>query len=129
MKNDSPHSILILDDEEALRLLLGEILVGAGYTVYTAVDGIEAMEILKTHNVDVALLDIQIPGMDGLEVLKHITEHHPATKSIVLTGYADLRHATEARKFGAVDFIGKPYTLEEIVGSLERSLAVVDSGS
>jgi len=70
-----------------------------------------------------------MPNMNGIQVLKYITEHHPATKSIVLTGYADLRHAAEARSSGAVDFIGKPYTLEDVVGSLRRVLPAKELGA
>jgi DNA-binding NtrC family response regulator len=123
LKKKTQHRILIVDDEEDLRTLLGMVLEGAGYRISTASDGLEALAMLKKQDFDAALLDIQMPNMDGIQVLKYITEHHPATKSIVLTGYADLRHATEAKRNGAADFIGKPYRFEEIVGSLERSLA------
>ena len=120
--NNARRRILIVEDEDDLRTLLGDVLDRAGYAIATASDGIEALAVLKQQEFDAAILDIQMPNMDGIELLKHITEHHPATRSIVLTGYADLRHASEAKKFGAADFIGKPYTFEEIVGSLERSL-------
>lgn len=123
MKNESQHRVLIVDDEEDLRTLLGEVLEGAGYAVSTASDGLEALELLKHQEFDAALLDIQMPNMNGMQVLKYITEHHPAMKSIILTGYADLGHAEEARGSGAADFIGKPYTLENVIGSLQRSLA------
>ncbi len=104
-------------------MLLGDVLERAGYAISTAANGLEALDILKKQDFDAALVDIQMPNMDGIQLLKYISEHHPAMKSIVVTGYADLGHAAEAKKFGAVDFIGKPYTLEEIVGSLERTLS------
>jgi DNA-binding NtrC family response regulator len=112
-----------VDDEEDLRMLLGEVLEGAGYQVATARDGVEALALLRERAFDAALLDIQMPNMDGMQLLRYITEHHPATRSIILTGYADVWHTEEARKFGAADFIGKPYTLEEVTGALIRSLA------
>jgi DNA-binding NtrC family response regulator len=114
--------ILIVDDEVDLRTLLGEVLETAGYDVSTASDGLEALAALERESFDAALLDIQMPNMNGIQVLQHITEHYPGTKSIILTGYADLRYATESRKYGAVDFISKPYTLEDVLGSLERFL-------
>lgn len=122
MNTNAPRRVLIVDDEVDLRTLLGDVLQVAGYEVSTAGDGLEALEILKTEEFDAALLDVQMPNMNGIQVLRHITEHYPKMKSIVLTGYADLNHAAEARRYGAVDFISKPYTLEDIVGALERSL-------
>lgn len=120
MINKIKRRILIVDDEEDLRMLLGDVLTSAGYDITTASDGEEAIATLSTQMFDVVLLDIQMPRMNGIQVLKHINDHHPSTKSIIITGYADLHHATEARKLGAHDFIAKPYTLEDIMSSIER---------
>jgi DNA-binding NtrC family response regulator len=115
--------ILIVDDEVDLRVLLSEVLETAGYDVTVACDGLEAVAALERNAFDAALLDIQMPKMNGIQVLQHITKNYPETKSIVLTGYSDLRYATESRQYGAVEFISKPYTLEDVLGALERYLS------
>ncbi len=115
--------ILVVDDEEDLRTLLNNVVAGAGYEVVTAEDGEEAIRKLKTSRFDVALLDIQMPNKSGIEVLKYIQKNAQHTKSIILTGYGDLKHAMEAREFGALDFISKPYKLEDVLSTIERVLA------
>ncbi|MDI6767428.1 MAG: response regulator [Bacteroidota bacterium] len=113
-------TILIVDDEPDLRDLLGQVLTNAGYKVSQAPDGDVALKLLKKEKFDIALLDIQMPNVNGIQVLKYIQEHLPKTKAIMLTGYADLKHAMEAKEFGARDFIGKPYKIEDILSTVER---------
>ena len=112
--------ILVVDDEPDLRMMLSQILTGAGYEIKEASDGEEAITLLKKHKFDVTLLDIQMPIVDGIKVLKFIKENRMPTKAIMLTGYADLKHAMEAKEFGARDFIGKPYKIEDILSTVER---------
>ncbi len=114
--------LLIVDDESDLRTLLGEILGMEGYEIVTASDGEEAIEILGTESFNAVLLDILMPNKDGFEVLKHITKNHPRTKSIMLTGYADLKSAVEAKRLGAAEFITKPYKLQTVLETLRRVL-------
>jgi DNA-binding NtrC family response regulator len=114
--------ILIVDDEIDLRLLLAHELASIGYDIQEASDGAEAIELLKIHQFDLALLDIQMPTVNGIQVLKYIKEHSPNTKAIMLTGYADLKHAMEAKEYGARDFIAKPYKISDITSTLERLL-------
>ena len=64
-----------------------------------------------------------MPNINGIQVLKYIKEHSPQTKAVMLTGYADLKHAMEAKEFGARDFIGKPYKLEDVLSTIEHILA------
>ncbi len=114
--------ILIVDDEDDLRHLLTHLLSEAGYDIKSASDGQEAISMLKKEKFDLTLLDIQMPSVNGIQVLKFIKENSPKTKAIMLTGYADLKHAMEAKEFGARDFIGKPYKLEDILSTVERVL-------
>jgi DNA-binding NtrC family response regulator len=121
---DKPKArILIVDDETDLRTLLRHILTAQGYQITDAEDGEEAIELIKKQKFDIALLDIQMPNINGIQVLKYIKEHSPQTKAVMLTGYADLKHAMEAKEFGARDFIGKPYKLEDVLSTIEHILA------
>ena len=115
--------ILVVDDEDDLRMLLDHVVSNAGYHVITATDGEEAISKIQNETFDVALLDIQMPNASGIEVLKYIQKNSPKTKAVMLTGYADLKFAMEAREYGAKDFINKPYMLDEIVEIIERVLA------
>jgi DNA-binding NtrC family response regulator len=112
--------ILIVDDEEDLRNLLSQYLSTTGYDIHSAEDGEKAIEALYANTFDVVLLDIQMPKVGGIEVLKYISQHTPQTKVIILTGYGDLKNAMEARQYGASDFINKPYKLEDILSTIER---------
>lgn len=115
--------VLVVDDEDDLRTLLTDIVIKAGYEAATASDGEEAIGMVKKTKFDVALLDIQMPNKSGIEVLKFIQENSKETKAIILTGYADLKHAMEAREFGAQDFISKPYKLEDVLTTIKRVLS------
>jgi DNA-binding NtrC family response regulator len=114
--------LLIVDDESDLTDLLSQILGGEGYEISTVVDGDEAIAILGKETFDAVLLDIMMPKRNGFEVLKHITKNHPATKTVMLTAYSDLKSAIEAKQLGAADFITKPYKLQTILSTLQRVL-------
>jgi len=119
------NKILVVDDEEALRTVLAAELEGEGYQVTTAVDGQEAIDILGSVVFDLILLDIKMPNVDGFEVLKFVKGRHPATKIIMLTGFADLKNAIESKKLGAEDFVSKPYDLVDLLTTVERVLTGV----
>jgi len=119
------NKILVVDDEEALRTVLAAELEGEGYQVTTAADGQEAINILGPSIFDLILLDIKMPNVDGFEVLKFVKERHPATKIIMLTGFADLKNAIESKKLGAEDFVSKPYDLVDLLTTVERVLTGV----
>jgi DNA-binding NtrC family response regulator len=117
------NRIFVVDDEDALRTVLGSELEGEGYYVQMAGDGDEAIKILETNAFDLILLDIKMPTVDGFEVLKFVKQKHPATKVIMLTGFADLKNAIESKKLGAEDFVSKPYDLVDLLTTVERVLS------
>lgn len=117
------NRIFVVDDEEALRTVLGSELEGEGYAVQMAGDGDEAIKILEKDTFDLILLDIKMPTVDGFEVLKFVKQHQPATKVIMLTGFADLKNAIESKKLGAEDFVSKPYDLVDLLTTVERVLS------
>jgi DNA-binding NtrC family response regulator len=114
--------LLIVDDEDDLRDLLSQVLTKTGYDIATASDGEKAIELLYANTFDVVLLDIQMPKLNGIEVLKYISQHTPHTKVIMITGYADLKNAMEAREYGARDFISKPYKLDDVISTIDHVL-------
>jgi CheY-like chemotaxis protein len=116
-------SILVVDDEDALRTVLSSELEGEGYEVATAADGDEAIDIVQKKNFNLVLLDIKMPRVDGFEVLKFIKEKYPHVKVIMLTGFADLKNAIESKKLGADDFVSKPYDLVDLLTTIERVLS------
>jgi len=117
------HSILVVDDEPSVCFLLKEELTEQKrYDVITANDGAAAMNILQQRPIDVVLLDVKMPRVGGMEVLKFITEHHPTTIVIMLSNYADVKTAIEATKLGAYDFVGKPYNRDELLATVNRAV-------
>jgi len=115
-------SILLVDDEEALRTALSSELIDEGYKVDTAADGDEAIDILRSKSYDVILLDIKMPRVSGFDVLKFVQQKYPKTKVIMLTAYADVKNAIESVKLGACDFISKPYDLDDVLTSISKAL-------
>ncbi len=115
-------SVFVVDDEQEVRGLLSMLLGDAGYEISSAIDGDDAIAQLEKRSFDVVLLDIKMPHMGGFEVLKFVREHHPATKVIMLTGFAELANAMESKLLGADDFIGKPCDPNEVLMAIERVL-------
>jgi len=120
--NKTDVSVLIVDDEEAFRYMLSSLLSGAGYQVQTAVDGVSAINAVQEKVFDLALLDMKMPKVDGLEVLKFIKANSPATEVIMLTGIADVKMAVECMKLGSYDYITKPTTADDLLTTIERGL-------
>lgn len=113
-KEAGPVSVLVVDDEEGIREGSKRILNRMGCTGMTASRGEEGLEILEREDVKIVLLDLKMPGMDGMEVLEIISKKHPHTLVIVITGFATLETAVEAMKQGAYDFIPKPFEPDQL---------------
>ncbi len=107
-------SVLVVDDEQDLRDGSERILTRAGFHVLKASRGDEALEVLPTEKISIVLLDLKMPGMDGMEVLKHIRAMDETILVIVITGYATVETAIEAMKRGAYDFISKPFDPDQL---------------
>ncbi len=113
--------ILICDDEEGVRESLNLILEN-DYNISFAVNGGEAIEHIKKNPVDLVILDIKMPKMDGLETLKQIKRTKPAIKVIIATGYKSVETATEATKLGASDYIVKPFESKEVLQAIKKQI-------
>ena len=117
------YNILIVDDEQSVVFLLKEELSEIEkYEVTVAYDGAEAINILQSQPFDVVLLDVKMPRVSGIEVLKYIREQHPTTIVLMLTNFADVKTAIETMKLGAYDFVSKPYEREELLATIDRAL-------
>lgn len=117
------YNILIVDDERSLvHLLQAELSSSERFEVAIALDGVEAINKLQSNIYDVVLLDIRMPRVGGIEVLKFLQEQSPQTQVIMLTNYADVKTAIETIKLGAYDFISKPYDYDELIATIERAL-------
>lgn len=120
--NARKKSILIADDEAEVRTLLSHLLEDQGYETAVAGDGDDAIAQLERRSFDLLLLDIKMPHLSGFEVLRYAREHHPASRVIMLTAFAELANAMESKYLGADDFIGKPYDPNEVLMAVERVL-------
>ncbi|HEY83334.1 MAG TPA: response regulator [Dehalococcoidia bacterium] len=114
--------VLIVDDERSVTDLLSTALEEDGYSCITAATGEDALQKLSVGNVDVTLLDLRLPGISGMDVLRVIKSTYPRTAVIVVTALGDAETAVEAMKIGAMDYITKPFELERISHSVEAAL-------
>ena len=114
--------ILIVDDEEVMTDSLMKHLVDEGYSVDTASTGAEAIERFDQGGHHLAICDLQLPDMDGLEVMRHIKDARPLTEVIVVTGYGSVERAVEATKAGAFDFVEKEFEFDTLKRRIENAL-------
>jgi DNA-binding NtrC family response regulator len=113
--------ILLVDDEERFRTNLKKMLAAQGLNVTALASGPEALDELARQPYDVILLDVRMPGMDGLETLAAIKKDHPDSEVIILTGHASVDAAAEIIRLGAAEFLLKPCPIEEIVAKIETT--------
>lgn len=119
-------SILILDDEQRLRDEIAEFLMKKQFTVFTAVRPSEAFKTLAVESIDIAIVDIKLPEMDGIDVLKILKKEHPYLEIIMISGHGDMQSVIEAMRFGATDYFPKPFRLTEIEHAIQRTKRFVD---
>ena len=118
---DKP-SVLIVDDEEVVRLSYARSLLGAECETQEAWDGGEALRAMERNPADVVLLDLRMPGADGLSVLKDLKARWPECEVVVITGYPSVETAKEAVRLGAYDYLAKPIGPEKIIGATRSAL-------
>lgn len=114
--------VLIIDDEKNIQVSLASILEDEGYQVFFAKDGAEGLEKFKNVNPDAIFLDVWLPGMDGIEVMRRILQDDPTRIIIMISGHSSISSAVSALKGGAYDFLEKPLSLDKVVFSLKRGL-------
>ena len=113
--------ILIVDDEKRYRDEIGEYLIQNNFSVFKASLPSEAFEILQKNDIDIIILDIRLPEMDGIKVLKKVKESFPGIEVIMVTGHGDMQRVIESMRFGANEFITKPFSLLDIQSAIKRT--------
>ena len=121
MPEELEANVLIVDDEEQFLKIFAQRLQGRGMKVDTATNGEEAVKLVKSKEFDAIVLDLVMPGMDGIETLKRIKSENQDLQIIMLTGHGTLEKGVEAMKSGAVDFIEKPLFLNKIIGKIAEA--------
>lgn len=114
--------ILVVDDDRDLRESIAEVLAGVDFTVSLAADGEAALELLGQRKIDLVLLDLVMPGLGGMEVMRRMRERLPRLPVIILTAFATVENAVEAMRQGAQDYVTKPFRVDTLLASVRRSL-------
>lgn len=114
--------ILVADDEEVVRHSYLRTLAQGHWNVAAAADGTQALKLMETAPCDVVLLDLRMPGLDGISVLKAIKTRWPETEVVVITGYPSVESAKEAVTLGAYDYLAKPLGAEDIINAAMRAV-------
>jgi DNA-binding NtrC family response regulator len=121
-RTPSQHRLLVIEDEPVIRTTLAEFLEQEGYLVDTAADGHAALVLADEHAYDLVLSDIQMPGMDGVEVLERLQQRNPETFVVLVTAYGTVETAVEAFKRGAQDYLLKPLNFDEVAAKVQNLL-------
>jgi DNA-binding NtrC family response regulator len=124
-ENDSPPiRILLVDDEEDLVTFLSHRLLKRGFTVTATTSGSEALKVVNRQIIDVVILDLKMPQMNGIEVLQHLKEQQPYIEAIMLTGHGSHESALEAGRLQAYRYLIKPYDFDELVALIQEAHAI-----
>jgi two-component system nitrogen regulation response regulator NtrX len=115
-------TLLIVDDEPSILQSLGGLLSDEGFVVNTAANGYEALKVIEAESPDLVLLDIWMPGIDGIETLKEIKKENPNIQVIIITGHGTIETAVRATKLGAYDLIEKPLSIDKVIVAINNAL-------
>src|SRR3974390_2026777 len=120
-----PYSALIIDDEELTLRTISRGLRQDGFEVFTALSGEDGLKLFREEKPDLILLDIVLPGIDGVEVLRQVKTSNPTSIVIMMSAYHLVERAVEAMKLGAFDYLTKPFHLEQMMTTLHRAAEVL----
>jgi DNA-binding NtrC family response regulator len=120
-KQQLRHKVLIVDDEERFRKTLSKLLTAQGLEVYSAGSGDEALDLIRKHPVDIVLLDMRMPGMNGIDTLSAIKKIDPLIEVIMLTGHASVDVAVEIMKRGGFEYLLKPCDIDELLVKIDAA--------
>ncbi len=123
-KERTPLDVVVIDDEELFTEGCRQTLEMGGYRAAVARDGPQGLDLVKAARPSVVLVDLKMPGMDGMEVLTRLSESAPATVPIVVTGHGTVDSAVESMKIGAFDFLSKPFEPEKLLESVRRGVSL-----
>ena len=115
--------VLIVDDQFGIRILLNEVFQKEGYQTFQAANGVQALEILTKNKPDIILLDMKIPGMDGIEILKRMKKLNQDIRVIIMTAYGELDMIQEARDLGALTHFAKPFDIDDLRDAVKKYIA------
>ncbi|MBI4547055.1 MAG: sigma-54-dependent Fis family transcriptional regulator [Ignavibacteriae bacterium] len=117
-----PETILLVDDDVKMKSIVAEVLQHEGFTILTAMNGKDALQILENNNVDLTLLDIKLPDIDGIELLKEFIRGKPSIPVIMISGFGTIDRAVAATKLGAYDFLEKPLEPQRVFVTIKNAL-------
>jgi len=118
----SKYTILVVDDEEAIRNLVVTYLSKLGHLCFTAIDGVDALNKMKENRIDVVITDVKMPNMDGIMLISVISKQYPECPIMVMTAFDEDYSAGTAISFGAREFIKKPFSLDEFAIRLHKMI-------
>ncbi len=117
----SMYSILVVDDEPNYLVVLSELLKDEGFEVFTAVDGESGLQIIENVDLDLVITDMQMPGINGLQLLERVKEKKEELPVIVITAFAEVEKAVEAMQAGAFSYLAKPFSNDELIVTLKKA--------
>jgi len=115
------YSILVVDDEPNYLIVLSELLKDEGFEVFTAADGLSGLRIVEAVDLDIVVTDMQMPGMNGLELLNKVKEKNPDLPIVVITAFAEVDKAVQAMQAGAFNYLAKPFSNDELIITLKKA--------
>lgn len=114
-------NLLIVDDEERFLFTSKTLFEKRGLNVLTATNGLDALKVLDEHRIEVVILDVKMPGMNGIDVLRKIKKKFPLIEVILITGHASVESAVEGIQLGAFDYIAKPCDISELLSKIQEA--------
>jgi DNA-binding response OmpR family regulator len=125
-RNAAMHKVLLIDDDEMLLMTIGRVLEEEGYTVLSTADGPRGIAMYEEHRPDVVLLDLGLPSMSGIEVLKEIRSRDEKARVIVVTGYGAGESVEAAIRHGACDYVQKSINIESLLEKIRSAIQIMN---